>query len=145
MKESTKIKKWGIKEWKKDSWDWFSKYIRLKYSDKEGYCYCYTCDKRMFWKGDGAQAGHFNQGRGNSILLNEKEVRPQCEICNCYHYGEQHEFGERLRKEIGEKEFQEVKRQKHKQVKYGKKEWMNLAFHYQKKTEKLLQEKSLEV
>jgi hypothetical protein len=36
---------------KKHTWAWFSKYIRLKYSDTKGYCKCITCDKVAFWDG----------------------------------------------------------------------------------------------
>lgn len=143
MKSETKIKKWGIKQWKDEAWKWFSIWVRLKYCDYGGGLICYTCLKRGFWKGDGFQAGHFNQGRLNSILLNEKEVRPQCYECNCCRYGEQHEFGERLRKEIGEEEFKKVKQQKHKTVKFTKKDWMEKASHYQLEAVKLANEKSL--
>ena len=143
MKIETKIKKWGIKQWKAEAWKFFSIWTRLKYSDKNGYVYCYTCGKRMFWKNDGAQAGHFNQGRRNSILLNEKEVRPQCYECNYYYYGKQHEFGERLRKEIGEEEFKKVKQQKHKTVKFTKKYWMEKANYYQREAVKLAFDKNL--
>jgi hypothetical protein len=143
MKNETKIKKWGIKEWKAEAWKWFSIWVRLFYSDKDGYVKCYTCGKRMFWKGEDAQAGHFNQGRSSAVLLHEKEVRPQCYSCNCCRYGEQHEFGERLRKEVGEKEFQEIKKQKHKTIKYGKKDWINFASHYQCEAVKLSNEKCL--
>jgi len=37
----------------------FSKYIRLRDSDKNGYCKCVTCPKTGFWTKDGMQAGHF--------------------------------------------------------------------------------------
>lgn len=61
------------------AWQWFSKYIRLKYS-KDGMCTCITCGvvrpiKEM-------QAGHGIGGRGAGILFEEKVVRPQCPTCN---------------------------------------------------------------
>lgn len=143
MLQETKIEKWGVKRWRQEAWKWFSIWVRLFYSDQDGYLTCYTCPERGFWKGDSFQAGHFNQGRTNSILLHEKEVRPQCYSCNCCRYGEQHAFGERLRKEIGEEEFQEVKRQKHKQVKYSKKDWMGFASHYQCESVKIANQKNL--
>lgn len=143
MKIETKIEKWGIKEWKAEAWKYFSIWIRLKYADKDGYCYCYTCGKKVYWKGENLQAGHFNQGRLNAYLLNEKEVRPQCYECNCCRYGEQHEFGEKLRKEIGEEEFKKVKQLKHKTIKYTKQDWIAFASHYQCEAVKLAVNKNL--
>jgi hypothetical protein len=68
---------------KKHAWSWFSKYIRLKYSDDKGYCKCITCDKIAFWDGEGIQAGHgIPKGKSNSILFLEEVVRPQCSYCN---------------------------------------------------------------
>lgn len=78
-----KSKKTHIKLQKKATWDWFSAYIRLKYSDDNGYCKCITCDKVLFWKGEGLQAGHgIAAGNGNGILFLEEVVRPQCKYCN---------------------------------------------------------------
>ena len=65
------------------AWDWFSKYIRLKYSDDDGYCKCITCDTVSFWDGEGMQAGHgIAKGNGNGIYFLEEVVRPQCGYCN---------------------------------------------------------------
>jgi len=145
MKQETKIEKWGIKQWKDEAWKWFSIWVRLKHANFFGRVKCYTCNKVGYWKGDGFQAGHFNGGRLNAILLNEKEVRPQCYTCNCCKYGEQHEFGEKLRKEIGEDEFQKVKKQKHEEVKMTKKDWMEKANYYQNEAIKISNEKGLDI
>lgn len=61
------------------AWEWFSKYIRHKFS-KDGMCTCITCGvvrpiKEM-------QAGHGIGGRGMGILFDERIVRPQCPTCN---------------------------------------------------------------
>lgn len=78
-----KSKKTHIGVQKKHTWDWFSKYIRLKYSDENGYCKCITCDTVAFWTGYGFQAGHgIAKGRGNGIYFLEECVRPQCGGCN---------------------------------------------------------------
>ena len=36
---------------------WFSYYVRLKNSDKNGYCRCISCGKIFFWKD--IQNGHY--------------------------------------------------------------------------------------
>lgn len=67
---------------KQRTWEVFSKYIRLRDSDEFGYCTCCTCGTVRYWEKDGMQAGHFLDGRGNSILFEETCVHAQCNICN---------------------------------------------------------------
>ena len=70
------------KKMKTDTWDMFSKYIRLRDADENGYVKCVTCGKVMFWEKDGAQAGHFIPGRHGAVLFNEELVHTQCYGCN---------------------------------------------------------------
>lgn len=65
---------------KKKAWTYFSKYIRLKHTDSNGWCKCVTCGAVDEWKK--MQAGHFIDGRNNSVLFNETLVYPQCYGCN---------------------------------------------------------------
>jgi hypothetical protein len=65
---------------KKKAWTVFSQYIRQKYALPDGQCQCVTCDKWDHWKN--LHAGHFIDGRNNSVLYNEKLVHPQCFHCN---------------------------------------------------------------
>lgn len=53
-------------------------------------------------------SGHWISGRFSSTLFVEDNVRPQCRICNFYFYGKSHIFGEKLRKEIGEKRIKNL-------------------------------------
>ena len=132
-------------DWKGRAWDWFSIFIRLFYADQWGYVNCYTCGKRMFWKKDGAQAGHFQGGRGNAVLLDEKGVRVQCYACNCGRSGEQYIFGKNLEKEIGEEEVMELRRKRTQTKKVSPKEWEAFASHYQLEAVKIATEKGLEI
>lgn len=62
--------------------DIFSKWLRLSLADKDGKCECYTCKKKFYWTA--MQAGHFVR-RGNMLLRwDERNVKPQCEGCNCH-------------------------------------------------------------
>ena len=141
----TKKKKEKKVNWKKECWKWFSIYIRLKYANFFGRVKCYTCDKVMWWKGNGAQAGHFQGGRTNSVLLDERGVRVQCYACNCGRSGEQYIFGKNLEKEIGEEAVMELKKKKHETVKVSPKEWEQYASHYQAEAVKLAVKKGLEI
>lgn len=72
-----------IKWYKKVLWRWFSKYIRLRDSDKNGICACITCGRKHLWDSGQIDAGHFIPGsRGNSIKFLEKNVNAQCKYCN---------------------------------------------------------------
>jgi hypothetical protein len=69
-----------LKKLKKDLWGLVSRYVRMSYADKDGFCECYTCDTRRHWKE--MQAGHGISGRGNAILFDLRIIRPQCPTCN---------------------------------------------------------------
>lgn len=70
----------SISSLKKKAWKVFSPYIRKRDADKNGYVACCTCGRVKHWKeGD---AGHFIDGRRNSILYDERNVHFQCKPCN---------------------------------------------------------------
>jgi len=66
---------------KKDAWDMFSLYIRLKHADKNGDVTCITCGKVANYKK--MQASHLVPGRTERILFDERGVYPCCYRCNC--------------------------------------------------------------
>lgn len=74
------MKKSPLRKAKDKAWSVFSKYIRFKYADKDGYCQCVTCGVIKHWKE--IHAGHFIDGRNNSVLFDERLVHPQCFHCN---------------------------------------------------------------
>ena len=83
----------------------FSKYIRLRDADKEGYCRCSTCGEVHHWTK--IQAGHFISRKHYATRWNEDNVHAQCVACNVFRYGEQYKFslylGDKLSKELLEK------------------------------------------
>ena len=140
-----KTKKKKKIDWKGRAWKWFSIWVRLLHADGFGRVKCYTCTAILFWKGEGLQAGHFQGGRNNSLLLDEKGVRPQCYACNCCRGGEQYIFGKLLEAEIGEEEVMELRRKRTQTKKVSPKEWEELASHYQLEAVKIAVEKGLEI
>lgn len=64
---------------KDKAWNACSKYIRLKYSIN-GNCTCVTCGVTKPW--EKMQAGHYVDGRNNTVLFMEEIIHPQCFSCN---------------------------------------------------------------
>lgn len=82
---------------------YFSRWLRLKYSyKKEGkyYCTCMTCGKECPIKS--IDNGHFISREHFGTRYHEDNCRPQCKHCNSYKQGRHLEFEIALIKEIGE-------------------------------------------
>lgn len=133
-----------IQKQKKKTWAWFSKYMRLKHSDKKGMCECYTCGRKMKWNEKNCQAGHGIGGRTNNILFNEDIVRPQCYGCNVCGYGKLDEFGYKLSQEIGQDKYNDILKNKRKVKKYTEQELKEMEEFYKAQVKRLLKEKGLE-
>lgn len=78
-----KAKPKSIAYWKKRVWKLVSEYIRRRAADEAkqgGYAQCCSCGTWRNWK-DG-DAGHFIDGRHNSIVYDPRNVHFQCKPCN---------------------------------------------------------------
>lgn len=90
---------------------WFSRYIRLKYSEQKMFglfvAKCYTCgaihDIKLL------DNGHYVNREHKTVRFNEDNCRPQCTYCNRYRSGRHLEFGINLVKEIGSKRVDVLK------------------------------------
>jgi len=78
----------------------FSRYIRLKYANHNGFVKCYTCPRVKHYK-DSMQCGHFMSRRHYSTRWSEDNCRPQCYGCNVHSQGKNYEFALNLNKEYG--------------------------------------------
>jgi hypothetical protein len=76
----------------------FSKHIRKKGADSNGYNKCFTCPKRDHWKN--LQCGHFITRNNRATRWDEDNCRPQCAECNMYKNGMPKEFAARLGQEM---------------------------------------------
>jgi len=73
---------------------WFSKFIRLRDSDSNGYCRCVTCTKILPWKE--MDAGHFVSREKIVTRWDEFNVHAQCPWCNRFKAGNQYEHGKAI-------------------------------------------------
>lgn len=90
---------------KKRAFAAFSLYMRTLWTI-HGYCKCYTCDKHLTLKTAPATrvtTGHWVEGHTDATYVVEEYVRPQCSKCNIFLGGNQGEFRDRIRKELGDK------------------------------------------
>lgn len=78
----------------------FSKYIRQRGMDINGFNECFTCGSFLHWSK--LQCGHFQSRRHMSTRWDETNCKPQCLACNMFRQGEQFKFGKRLDLEYGE-------------------------------------------
>jgi len=112
---------------KEKAWKLFSQYIRRKYSNEDGTCTCFTCDK-IFPSYKDLQAGHAIPGRKNYVLFLEEVCRPQCPRCNL-HYGlkgNYQEFIPKLVELYGLDQYQEWVRESKKPLKRTKGDYEQL-------------------
>ena len=122
----------------------FSQYIRLKYSDENGYCRCISCGKIHFWKD--IQCGHYMSRRYMSTRWSEDNARPQDTACNIFNQGNIQMYRRALSKEIGEQRVDLIEaRARQETCKYSEFEYAAMIKDYKKKVIELLKEKHLNV
>lgn len=145
MKKTKLKKKKGIKGVKGRAWNEFSKYIRLRDANPDGYCTCVTCGKVGFWYDDGMNAGHYLASRNTGILWDERGVHAQCAIpCNKFPDGE---VGSNYKKFMletyGQGVIDELKHQKMNPPKYERDFYVEKEREYKEKVLRLKSEKGL--
>ena len=128
---------------KKTADRWFSKYIRLRDSDSNGFCRCVTCDKAKHWKE--MDAGHFQSRRYLATRYDEHNCAAQCQNCNQWNSGEQYRFGKEIDLRYGEGTALEIENKARSLTKMTKQEVMELAREFKDMAEQLSKQKGLEI
>ncbi len=120
---------------KKDAWDAFAKYIRLRdawrTTGSPDYCECFTCEHSGHISG--FDAGHFIPGRHNANLFSERGVQAQCKECNAWHGGRPLEYRRQIIKLYGEGVDEELEAEERKIVKYSKADLIEIRDKYREK------------
>ena len=94
MAKAKKPKKKGLKYWITKVDKYFHLYIRMRDTDKNGNCKCFTCDADLEFKR--TQAGHFISRSLKATRWDERNVKVQCARCNNWMEGRQFEFSLKL-------------------------------------------------
>ena len=131
----TKDKNKTKSTFKKEAWQAFAKYIKLRdawrTTGSSEYSECFTCD----YSGhiSGFDAGHFIPGRHNANLFSERGVQAQCKECNAWHGGRPLEYRRQLIKLYGEGVDEELEAEERKIVKYSKADLIEIRDKYREK------------
>jgi len=107
---------------------WFSKFIRLRDSDENGFVRCITCGTRKHWKE--VDAGHFQTRAKYSTRWHEKNVHAQCKGCNMKNGGQQYVHGKEIDKRYGEGVADEIVYLSNQIMKFSTQEIRDMAKHY---------------
>lgn len=117
----------------------FSKFIRLRDSDSNGYCRCISCGSIHFWKN--IHNGHFVNRQHIATRFNEKNCNAQCVKCNTFDEGNNIGYMKGLIKKYGQGIIDELYILKKSSSKLSDFELNILIDHYKKEVDKLLKEK----
>lgn len=132
------------KKAKDKAWTEFSKYIRtrdcLRFSGNPDEGMCVTCKRKYPFKQ--LQAGHFIQGRSNSVLFDERITYSQCVGCNgnppIGKGGNYVEYFVFMEEEWGREKIEEFRQLKNQTVQYKTFQLEEIAEEYRTKTQELL-------
>lgn len=125
-------------------WPVFSQYIRFRDANEDGITQCATCGKRAFWKGEGMQAGHFNPGRHNAILFDERGVNTQCYHCNVGLKGAPREYNAFMLEKYGQEIIDELDALAKTTRQFFKPELISMVADYTARLEELKKKKKYE-
>lgn len=112
----------------------FSKFIRQRNADANGYVPCFTCGNIDHWSR--MDAGHFISRRYLAIRWDEINVQTQCKNCNIFKQGEQYIFGIKLREKYGENVVLNLGIKRHNKCKMDRLKYEVLIQEYQDKLSK---------
>ena len=96
----------------------------------DGYNTCVTCCKSFHWKN--LQAGHFIDGRMNSVLFDERGVWPQCYACNVCKHGNKVEYYQHMMRLHGQEVIDELRLLPKKTVVFTRQDYDDIYNKYRK-------------
>lgn len=111
----------------------FSEWVRRSAADEGGTVQCVTCGKLMFWRNDGAQAGHFVKRQHRATRWDARNVNVQCVRCNKWMNGEEAEHGAYIIRKHGLAVHDELLRLKRQVMKFTRSDLERLIADYKAK------------
>lgn len=124
-------------------WPVFSRYVRLRDTDKDGVGKCFTCSVRRYWRDLDCGHGAGRQHKGTKY--NEKNNHVQCGKCNGFEGGRREVYKLEMDKRYGPGTWGLMEMASRKPFKLGKTECDIMITFYEQQIEKILETKSLRV
>lgn len=122
-------------------WKIFSQYIRLRDSNENGYCTCFTCGAIRYWKN--MDCGH-GQGRQHmATKYAEQNNHAQCKLCNGPGEGKKDKYKIAMDKKYGPGTWDMMELKSRMKTKLGAFEFKTMEFYYKQEVEKLKASKNL--
>jgi hypothetical protein len=125
---------------KTKAWTEFSRMIRLEARDHDtGLVSCVTCGHKAEWN-RGIQAGHFIDGRYNSVIFHEKGVHPQCYACNVIYNGRKEEYFLFMERTYGREEIDRQVKMKWESKQFTREELVELRKKFKERADRCIKE-----
>jgi hypothetical protein len=140
MARRKKLEEMSFKELEKVADRDFSKFIRLRDSDIDGYVKCCTCDSVYHWKE--LDCGHFIKRNIRSTRFHEKNCNAQCKSCNNFGKGEEAKHKEYIDLRYGQGVASSLRSLKNGIKIYTKADYIGIIYHYRYKWKSLLKDKN---
>lgn len=127
---------------RKKAWKAFSRFVRLRdalrTTGTKTHANCVTCGRRYKITGRGnIQAGHFQGGRSNAILIDEKGVHAQCYGCNVGKKGNPIPYYKYMLERYGQEVINDIEKRSREVKQIKKYEWKEIEEKYKRKYEEL--------
>lgn len=126
----------------KKLWKVFSEFIRLRDSNENGYCTCFTCANIRYYKN--MDCGHGIKRQHMATKFHEKNNHAQCKWCNGpAGGGKPKEYRAAMTKKYGPGTWEELELLSRSVCKFGSFEIKTMLFHYTEEVKKMKAAKNL--
>jgi hypothetical protein len=122
---------------KKKALDIYSELVKLR-EEKNNNLFCYTCSKPIQNHTSDCHLSHFlSRGAYPGLTFHPDNSRISCFRCNVHLHGNVIEFRERLINEIGVKRVEKLESERHKPVKLGRMDFMDMIVNFREQIKEL--------
>ena len=140
-KKKHSLKEDKVKHAENKLWEVFSQFIRLRDSDHEGMCKCFTCHRITHWTR--MDAGHGVPRQHKATKFNESNNHAQCKHCNGFEGGKREVYKEKMDKRYGAGTWDRMLIASKDTAKYGVTELQAMTAYYRNEVSRLKQEKGM--
>lgn len=124
-------------------WKWFSLFIRLRDSDKNGNVKCFTCGVIKYFRE--VDCGHGIPRQHKGTKYDERNNQCQCKKCNAFEQGQQDIYAHNVDVKYGKGTWDKLLVQSRKACHRGLVDYVWMAEHYEQEAQKLAQQKGITI